>query len=190
MTAAFAFPNSRPVKRLPNKRRKLAPLSSVHDGESVDDKSAEYALSWPTKPLACESCHRSLNIRGCPVIICPRCNATTCAVCSRTCDTRSALNPGLASSLTPPAMPDRSPRRAGLSLSSVNMNVKGNMDATPAGKRRKFQDDEDEDQGKDEEWEEHSKRLMPGCGRAFCRNCCIEDAPSNKTTCCDCYGRA
>ncbi|KZT30152.1 hypothetical protein NEOLEDRAFT_313387 [Neolentinus lepideus HHB14362 ss-1] len=195
MTTASVFTNNRPVKRLPNKRRKLTAPSSVYNEEPMTlEKDAGYTLSKPTKPLACEACHRSLNVRGCPVIICARCNATTCTICSRICNACPAASlpptPALTFSPSPPATPDRSPRRIGLSLSSMNMNVNGSPNATSTGKRRKYRDSEDEEQEHDEEGEKYDKWSMSGCGRTVCRYCCLEDALSNTTTCCDCYGRA
>ncbi|ETW76488.1 hypothetical protein HETIRDRAFT_455044 [Heterobasidion irregulare TC 32-1] len=170
------------AKEPPTKRRRLAPNAShtertdvpLHSSTESSDNSGQ--LLRVLKVLTCTSCHRCLNVKSGHVLLCARCNAPTCTICSRTCAAAPPSyppTPRLSFSPTPPATPAPSPRRAALSLSNTNSQ------ATP--RRRKFRDGEDgsvkdenaySDAGGEDSLE--SAGWTPGCGRIVCRGCCLE----------------
>ncbi|KAJ7641318.1 hypothetical protein FB45DRAFT_899929 [Roridomyces roridus] len=151
---------TRDTRPLP-KRRRLNPLPATSEPQKQ--------LST-TKPVAsvCASCHRAGQ-----VLICPRCSAASCNVCSRTCDASIASSPPTPHlSWSPVSSPAHSPRRAALALNAANTNT----DASSPPKRKKPREEEEHDGG-------------DGCGRKLCRDCCIESLQEGTTTCYDCYGR-
>ncbi|KAJ7199595.1 hypothetical protein GGX14DRAFT_699770 [Mycena pura] len=176
---------AREARPLPKRRRLNAPPSH---------SAAPPMLSIPKSTTAvCASCHRaSTSFTG--VLLCSRCAAPTCAVCSRTC-TASLPSPPPTPLLTwsptpnptPLVSPAHSPRRPALALAlNVNLNAPnahtGAASAVP--KRKKPRDDEESPRNA-----EDGGGVAPGCGRTVCRECCFESSQESTTTCYDCYGR-
>ncbi|KAJ7906558.1 hypothetical protein B0H13DRAFT_2020422 [Mycena leptocephala] len=124
-------------------------------------------------PTICASCHRAASIH--PLLLCPRCTAPTCAVCSRTCTARLPFPPPttptpLVAYAPTPAFSavarGESTRRPALALNAPNTN------ATPAAavKRKKHMRDEEE--------------CDPECD--YYAHPAREDGSGSTTTCYDC----
>ncbi|KAK7018505.1 hypothetical protein R3P38DRAFT_2983097 [Favolaschia claudopus] len=165
MTATPLLRETRPLKR-----RRLSPASST------PSTAPQAALTAPkTPPGVCASCHRAATTN--PILFCPRCNASTCTVCSRTCTARAPLS-------SKPQSPLRRPALA-VNAANTNTNTNNNSPAEiPAPVKRKkslWEEDEGERQGQD--GQEFGSGT--GCSRTVCRACCFE-SPEETTTCYDC----
>ncbi|KAG5340346.1 hypothetical protein C0989_002075 [Termitomyces sp. Mn162] len=108
---------------------------------------------------SCVSCHRALKAAQGLLVICARCSALTCAICSRTCTACPSSmppTPYLTRSPTPEPHPPSppSPKRPALVLHSENTN---------RGEKRRKNTEEDSREGFLEILAEFD--LAPGCGR-------------------------
>ncbi|KAG6811217.1 hypothetical protein H0H92_008478 [Tricholoma furcatifolium] len=173
----------------PLKRRKVATPS--------------LAISTPTKPspapiapvvLKCISCHRSLNAAQGLLVICARCAAASCAICTRTCTACPSSDsipptPYLTRSPTPTAIAPAptSPRPALASL-APNRTTNASSNNGNRGEKRRVSGAPDEQEEDIEafltEW-----NLAPGCGRIVCKKCCVENKESGSVACHDCMVR-
>ncbi|KAF8137832.1 hypothetical protein K438DRAFT_1881359 [Mycena galopus ATCC 62051] len=150
----------RDARPLP-KRRRLNPTAT-----SQPIQLAEAALTPKTVSAICASCHRAATIH--PILVCTRCSAPTCTVCSRTCDARAPPP-------TSPATP--SPRRPVLAVKAPNTNA---AKVTVVKRKKHLCDDDDERDA------EGGLGQDAGCGRTVCRECCFESPQETTTTCYDC----
>ncbi|EIM80612.1 uncharacterized protein STEHIDRAFT_150343 [Stereum hirsutum FP-91666 SS1] len=187
--------------RMPaHKRRRLASDANPAQHIDPDASNATSEGQIPNfrllKAVACSSCHRALTgPKSAHAVICARCNAPTCPICSRTCSAAPPSQPPtplLTYSPTPPATPAPSPRRMALSLSNNNVGS-----VTP--RRRKVRDEDGPSVVQDafgygnkvqnEQYDGEMDGWTPGCGRVVCKNCCLESPISETNTCYDCYGK-
>ncbi|KAJ7159937.1 hypothetical protein C8R43DRAFT_1124306 [Mycena crocata] len=179
---------SRDVRPFPKRRRlNPPPFSAVQPSITVTEPSPLKAPPLrPNPPTVCASCHRAAPAN----LLCARCTAPTCAVCSRTCTAAVSSpppTPRLSWTPTPTPSPSHSPRRTALALIAPN-SVPASANTThalpnhgnahpsahaaahpigsfpPAGapKRKKPRENGDGDANGD------------GCGRTICRECCFE----------------
>ncbi|KAL5500963.1 hypothetical protein ACEPAH_9350 [Sanghuangporus vaninii] len=211
------------AKRL-QKRRKLSVVSSAMSGT---DSAGIISCSSPSVPvsdaflfpvpenngdLSCVSCHRalgtntSIGTKQSHFVVCPRCRATSCTICSRTCTTIPASQPPtplLSFSPSPPGTPlgpteDRSlPLPSEFHLDETPRPQARAYTRTESARRRRHSDIEDDDErtvvGTEDDTFARMKGVedsgaSPGCSRVMCKNCCIENVPTGATTCYDCYG--
>ncbi|KAI0791319.1 hypothetical protein C8Q75DRAFT_865053 [Abortiporus biennis] len=162
----------------PSKRRKIqsqeGPLS-----DSIPKPQ------FASQLITCAVCRRT-TLGSC--IKCPRCQSTTCMICSRTCD--GWPDGGSRRSPTPCS---RSPKRPPLNVTQVNSTTI--TQTSSVSKRRKHDDDdnyEDENLATSHslfpiDLSYHDPRHISGCGKAVCRNCAIENPISHTNLCLDCY---
>ncbi|KAH6905123.1 hypothetical protein BKA70DRAFT_1293479, partial [Coprinopsis sp. MPI-PUGE-AT-0042] len=204
---------ARPMKPLAKRRR--IESSTLPSALFVPPSNgpAKAALTSPTGMPTCAYCHRGLlAIPGGPVM-CARCSALTCTVCSRTCTSSRVSRPLLCP--PPSAQATPAPRRSVLalhastnvvqrsmapgplvrdaSLPDVQMDSASQEDYSPtskpipiavAKKRRKARTAWMEQTGNLDDDGDSSEG--GGCGRTICRNCCLES--SKTTSCYDCPG--
>ncbi|KAJ7652248.1 hypothetical protein B0H17DRAFT_1101616 [Mycena rosella] len=184
---------SRDMRPLP-KRRRLNPIAPA----SAAPPLPAISLIHPTPPpiskpapksTSCAACHRAPGLTA--LLVCARCAATTCAVCSRTCTACVPSRPPTpcltwSGPPTPAPSPAHSPRRLALALIGANTNT--NSVPAPAPKRKKPRDEEDA-RREDEDRDRDEGAENAGCGRTVCRECCFEMPQESTTTCYDCYGR-
>ncbi|KAF9053940.1 hypothetical protein BDZ89DRAFT_1056497, partial [Hymenopellis radicata] len=118
----------------------------------------------------CVSCNRALTTRHSCLLLCSRCGSSTCFVCSRRCTGAGSSSQTL------------TPSRSVLSLNSHNTNLvaeHGTPNSAVSHKRKKAAEGDDDGTNKvsrrekADEAEEVTEDLS-GCGKAFCRNCCVE----------------
>ncbi|KAL5514135.1 hypothetical protein ACEPAG_2896 [Sanghuangporus baumii] len=211
------------MAKRPQKRRKLSVASSATSGTdstgiscSSPSVPASDAFLFPVPEInndpSCVSCHRalgtntSISTKQNHFIICPRCRATSCTICSRTCTAIPASQPPtplLSFSPSPPGTPLGPTEDRTLPLPS-----EFHIDETPrprartytrpeSARRRRHSDIEDDDErtvvGTEDDTLTRMKGVedsgaSPGCGRVMCKNCCIENVQTGATTCYDCYG--
>ncbi|KAH8113079.1 hypothetical protein DFH11DRAFT_1602940 [Phellopilus nigrolimitatus] len=204
------------MTRRPQKRRRLSTTSSTtSDTDSTCappylSPPADDALGQTTHDLSdpsCTSCHRYLAVSSGETgkqsqrIICPRCQATSCSICSRTCTAIPLSMPStplLSFSPSPPGTPlgasDNRPLPHDLDdTPKTRTHAQATARHTESSRRRKKRDEDDDDEGTvvggdDDSSTKGSDRVQPGCGRTFCKNCCIENPQTGTTTCYDCYG--
>lgn len=180
------------TSKRPHKRRRTltSPVSNVLTGSAdTPVPSVIPATSKSSGFLACKSCHRSSAVIPGQIIRCPRCSAPTCAICSRTCNTRvpsQPPTPHLTWSSSP--SPTQSSRSLSTGLDS-NSNSGAEKITKATGKRRKDTDDDSTDAIDDDFRSDTDYGTEPGCGRTICRDCCIENIQSNTISCYDCYGQ-
>ncbi|KAJ7602414.1 hypothetical protein DFH06DRAFT_1201058 [Mycena polygramma] len=160
------------------KRRRLNPPSntSILLTESIPPKPAP-----KTSAVAvCASCHRASTASATPILVCPRCSAPTCTVCSRTCTSRTPFSmPNTSAHSWPPAPR----RRTALALNAPNTNTSAPV------KRKKPRDDDERDSDQEEQARDGCVLgTGTGCGRTLCRECCFESPQESATTCYDCRG--
>ncbi|KIM63257.1 hypothetical protein SCLCIDRAFT_117859 [Scleroderma citrinum Foug A] len=161
--------------------------------------------------LSCSSCHRALSsaVRSGAglVVICAKCMAPTCTVCSRTC---SSIQPPFP--LTPPPTQSpspspiqgnnqsnpgsTSPKRIALGSNAFVMHCDATM--PPSVKRKRSLVEKVDADTRVKTCDQQSSSLscdivddissvpLPGCGRIICKACCIESVVSGDTLCVDC----
>ncbi|KAF7334407.1 hypothetical protein MVEN_02269900 [Mycena venus] len=91
----FAASGVRDTRPLP-KRRRLNPAVVSMPLIAVTEPSPSKPAPKNTPAAICTSCHRAATTN--PVLLCPRCTAPTCTVCSRTCTARMPSSPATAHS--------------------------------------------------------------------------------------------
>ncbi|EJD00515.1 uncharacterized protein FOMMEDRAFT_148257 [Fomitiporia mediterranea MF3/22] len=212
------------MARRANKRRRISRASSATSGS---DSTCTIARTSPpvlasdafvfpapdTSDLSCVSCHRALGTHAgagpkqTQYIVCPRCRATSCTICSRTCTSIPPSHPPtplLSFSPSPPGTPsgpaecrplpqefhlDETPKQRTRSDAQTHH--------TETARRRRHSDIVEDDErtvvGAEDDSTTHTKITddsapLPGCGRILCKNCCIENIQTGATTCYDCYG--
>ncbi|TDL23364.1 hypothetical protein BD410DRAFT_787173, partial [Rickenella mellea] len=197
--------SNRNAKKPPQKRRRLSTTSSTTSTATTSTllspltNFSDVSLwnttrsTTPQGHLSCTSCRRAItaNSEAKPgnLVVCPRCHATSCIICSRVCSAAPPSlppTPLLSYSPTPPATP--------LVLASPTRHVSQLLGDVPtpratrttrAGTRRKeregednFECDENESGFLDVESGEglsEKGKYVSGCGRTLCRDCCIEN---------------
>ncbi|KAH9987068.1 hypothetical protein BJV77DRAFT_1027327 [Russula vinacea] len=151
------------MKRPLFKRRRV--LSNLH---TPSPSSESFVTSLKTLRIStCMSCHRTVGLKSSPAFLCARCNASTCAICLRTCTSDPVSSPQWASSLN-------------LVLDSTTIPP---FQSNTNTSRRRRPRDEDSDiifKMKDVDNEQS------GCGQMVCQNCCFEHPQSGAITCLDC----
>ncbi|KLO12086.1 hypothetical protein SCHPADRAFT_929454 [Schizopora paradoxa] len=217
------------MTRRPQKRRRLS-TASTSTSATTDSSRTAVPFASPTSEhwhgrevlestalregehkaatsASCISCHRSLaTVEGkqSQVVVCPRCYATSCSICSRRC---TALPPSMppTPSLSYTPSPPGSPALSAEPLNGSELEDTPRArtrayvysqpvhEEPPTSRRRRTRDDEDEEgtvvDGDDADFgSKHVIESNPGCGRLVCKNCCMENSQTGITTCYDCYG--
>ncbi|GJE94091.1 hypothetical protein PsYK624_102590 [Phanerochaete sordida] len=171
-----------------------APLGAATAVIDMTKLQCTGGLNSPAR-AACKSCgRRALATRGvAPMLVCPRCKSTTCAICSRTCEGGSlpsstrlhsaspgrpplnACNSGTLVAHPPVHAQAPSPRYHKRRLSSASVE-----DTPPPKARQDVDDPMNAHQGLSN---------IAGCEEVFCKSCVVEDPLSHSTACLDCIDR-
>ncbi|KAI0317923.1 hypothetical protein OF83DRAFT_1262533 [Amylostereum chailletii] len=165
----------------PSKRRRLVSAAKAAASLSHLPGKETSMTTRSSKISTCTSCHRALNLKSTgQAVICARCNASTCAVCSRTCDAASLSPPAPLQFISVP-LPSSQPtvrQRMALGVRNTNSILQ----------RRRVREEEEESDGPGDK-DACGKNADEGCGRVVCRNCCLENPQSGSVTCHDCRER-
>jgi hypothetical protein len=191
------YTTTMPAREPPFKRRRIAPAGTLQHPDIILTASpavdpitvATVGLKTAKIGGPCAYCHRAVGSKAGQLVLCPRCAAPTCTVCTRTCSAvppSRAPTPALSFSSstatapsTPPPPPlPTSPRRAALTLTFAHGHLNAAAAAVPDSdvfamptavrrRRRRRADDGLPRELADEGW-------LPGCGRVLCRECCVE----------------
>ena len=132
----------------------------------------------PSRILTCTSCHRAVRLKSNPAFLCARfivfssdvlinvspymlghhrCNASTCAICLRTCTGDPVSSPRWASSLN-----------LGCDSTAIPLSQSNTNNSSPRRRRPCDEDSDNVSQSKDMDSE------RSGCGQMVCRTCCFE----------------
>ncbi|KAF8736941.1 hypothetical protein AX14_013677 [Amanita brunnescens Koide BX004] len=123
------------------------------------------------------------------LLLCSRCSAPTCAVCSRTCTARVPSQPPTPHlTWSPTPSPPQSPRPPITSDLEAEVHHNTGQNGRVTGKRRKASQDDFIDQITNSDGSVDEYGIRPGCDRTVCRDCSVENIQSNTISCYDCYG--
>ncbi|KAF8465459.1 hypothetical protein DFH94DRAFT_783415 [Russula ochroleuca] len=145
------------------KRRRV--LSNPH---TPSPSSEAFVTSLKALKIStCMSCHRTVGLKSSPAFLCGRCNASTCAICLRTCTGDPVSSPHWPGSLN-------------LVLDSTTIPPFQSNANTSRRRRSRGEDSDDILKTKDVDNE------RSGCGQTVCRKCCFEHPQSGSIACLDC----
>ena len=155
------------------KRRRVS--SNPHT--SLPSSDTLVTSSKPSRISTCASCHRAVGLKSNPAFLCARfivfssdvlinlspyvlgshyrCNASTCAICLRTCTSDPLSSPRWASSLT-----------LGCDSTAIPLSQSNTNNSSP--RRRRPRDEGSDSVSKLVDSE------RSGCGQLVCRTCCFE----------------
>jgi len=133
----------------------------------------------PSRISTCTSCHRVVRLKSNPAFLCARfimfssgvlinvspymlgqhhrCNASTCAICLRTCTGGPVSSPRWASFLN-----------LGCDSTAIPLSQSNTNNSSPHRRRSRDEDSDNVSQSKDVDSE------RSGCGQMVCRTCCFE----------------
>ncbi|KAN0114217.1 hypothetical protein V8E52_007015 [Russula decolorans] len=126
----------------------------------------------PSRISTCTSCHRAVRLKSNPAFLCARCNASTCAICLRTCTGDPVSSPRWASSLN-----------LGCDSTAIPLSQSNTNNSSPRRRRPCDEDSDNVSQSKDVDSE------RSGCGQMVCRTCCFEHPQSGAVACLDCSAK-
>ena len=157
------------------KRRRV--LSNPH--APLPSSDALVTSPRPSRISTCTSCHRAVRLKSNPAFLCARfmvfssdvlinvspymldqhhrCNASTCAICLRTCTGDPVSSPRWASSLN-----------LGCDSTAIPLSQSNTNNSSPRRRRTRDEDSDNVSQSKDMDGEQS------GCGQTVCRTCCFE----------------
>jgi hypothetical protein len=164
------------MKQLLFKRRRVSSNPHV----PLPSSDAIVTSPKPSRISTCSSCHRAVRLKSNPAFLCARfivfpslvliiisphilgqhrrCNASTCAICLRTCTGYPVSSPRWASSLN-----------LGCDSTAIPLSESNTNNSSPPCRRRPRDEDSDNVSKSTDVDSERS-----GCGQMMCRACCFE----------------